>query len=281
MAENKKATFRVKTASESVKGKIKAINEKEGRSGAKSAPRGNRTKLLISVVNQKDDVVLKEILDDFSVTLSFTFAGRGTARSAVLDYLGIGETEKAVVFSLFPESDEELILREIREKMSLYLVGRGISFTVPLSAVSDIIAGGLVRAAANKTVNGSKIMNNEGRKYDLIIAAVDSNLTDEAMEAARSAGAAGGTIIRARSLENAKAEQFIGITLAKEQELLLILSKREGKLAIMNALSERVGLKTEAGGIIFSIPVDRTAGIGAAEEIAAEENRGGAEKIDG
>ncbi len=281
MAENKKATFRVKTASESVKGKIKAINEKEGRSGAKSAPRGNRTKLLISVVNQKDDVVLKEILDDFSVTLSFTFAGRGTARSAVLDYLGIGETEKAVVFSLFPESDEELILREIREKMSLYLVGRGISFTVPLSAVSDIIAGGLVRAAANKTVNGSKIMNNEERKYDLIIAAVDSNLTDEAMEAARSAGAAGGTIIRARSLENAKAEQFIGITLAKEQELLLILSKREGKLAIMNALSERVGLKTEAGGIIFSIPVDRTAGIGAAEEIAAEENRGGAEKIDG
>ncbi len=281
MAENKKATFRVKTASESVKGKIKAINEKEGRSGAKSAPRGNRTKLLISVVNQKDDIVLKEILDDFSVTLSFTFAGRGTARSAVLDYLGIGETEKAVVFSLFPESDEELILHEIREKMSLYLVGRGISFTVPLSAVSDIIAGGLVRAAANKTVNGSKIMNNEGRKYDLIIAAVDSNLTDEAMEAARSAGAAGGTIIRARSLENAKAEQFIGITLAKEQELLLILSKREGKLAIMNALSERVGLKTEAGGIIFSIPVDRTAGIGAAEEIAAEENRGGAEKIDG
>ena len=224
---------------------------------------------------------MKEILDDFSVTLSFTFAGRGTARSAVLDYLGIGETEKAVVFSLFPESDEELILHEIREKMSLYLVGRGISFTVPLSAVSDIIAGGLVRAAANKTVNGSKIMNNEERKYDLIIAAVDSNLTDEAMEAARSAGAAGGTIIRARSLENAKAEQFIGITLAKEQELLLILSKREGKLAIMNALSERVGLKTEAGGIIFSIPVDRTAGIGAAEEIAAEENRGGAEKIDG
>ncbi len=281
MAENKKATFRVKTASESVKGKIKAINEKEGRSGAKSAPRGNRTKLLISVVNQKDDVVLKEILDDFSVTLSFTFAGRGTARSAVLDYLGIGETEKAVVFSLFPESDEELILHEIREKMSLYLVGRGISFTVPLSAVSDIIAGGLVRAAANKTVNGSKIMNNEERKYDLIIAAVDSNLTDEAMEAARSAGAAGGTIIRARSLENAKAEQFIGITLAKEQELLLILSKREGKLAIMNALSERVGLKTEAGGIIFSIPVDRTAGIGAAEEIVAEDNRGGAEKIDG
>ena len=281
MAENKKATFRVKTASESVKGKIKAINEKEGRSGAKSALRGNRTKLLISVVNQKDDVVLKEILDDFSVTLSFTFAGRGTARSAVLDYLGIGETEKAVVFSLFPESDEELILHEIREKMSLYLVGRGITFTVPLSAVSDIIAGGLVRAAANKTVNGSKIMNNEERKYDLIIAAVDSNLTDEAMEAARSAGAAGGTIIRARSLENAKAEQFIGITLAKEQELLLILSKREGKLAIMNALSERVGLKTEAGGIIFSIPVDRTAGIGAAEEIAAEENRGGAEKIDG
>lgn len=250
MAESKKTAFRVKAAIEN----------------AKSAPRVNRTKLLISIVNQKDDVALKEILDEFSVTLSYTFAGRGTAQSAVLDYLGIGETEKAVVFSLFPESDEEIILREIREKMSLYLVGRGISFTVPLSAVSEIIANGLVRAASNKTVDGSKIMKNEDRKYDLIIAAVDPNLTDEAMEAARSAGAAGGTIIRARSLQNAKAEQFIGITLAKEQEILLILSKKEGKLAIMNALSERVGLKTEAGGVIFALPVDKTAGIGASEE---------------
>ena len=105
-------------------------------------------------------------------------------------------------------------------------------------------------------------MTDSNRKYDLIVAIVNADCIDEAMEAARSAGAAGGTIIRARSLSNAKAEQFIGITLAKEQEILLILTKRETKSEIMHALSERVGLKSEAGGVIFSLPVDKTAGIG-------------------
>ena len=108
-------------------------------------------------------------------------------------------------------------------------------------------------------------MTNENRTYDLIVAIVDSNYTDEAMEAARSVGAAGGTIIRARTLSNAKAEQFIGITLAAEQEVLLILTKRESRNVIMDALKERVGLKIEAGGVIFALPVDRTVGIGAVE----------------
>ncbi|MDE6274829.1 MAG: P-II family nitrogen regulator, partial [Clostridiales bacterium] len=203
---------------------------------------------------------------EVSFAMIFTFAGTGTARSAVLDYLGIGGTEKAVVVSIFSESDENIIMRALREKMALYLVGRGISFTVPLTGISEIVANGITGAATNKTMEGSRIMYQQDRKYDLIVAAMAANCVDEAMEAARAAGAAGGTVIRARALKNEKAEQFIGISLTQEQELLLILTKREGKLAIMNALSEKVGLKTEAGGVIFSLPVDKTAGISATDE---------------
>ena len=179
------------------------------------------------------------------------------------------------MLSLFPESDEDLIIREIRTKMSLYLVGRGISFTVPLTSVSEIVANGLLKASAKKTVLESMIMTEERRTYDLIVCAVNAERSDEAMEAARSAGAAGGTIMHARMLDNKKAEQFIGISLAKEQEILLILTKREGKLAIMQALFDRVGVKTEAGGIIFSVPVDRTVGIGADEtaEVAVAKDK--------
>lgn len=289
MKESKKHRLaREKAIMERVQGKIarakeKVLEDKAKRSKPRTGrakARANRTKLLVSIVNQKDDAHLKEVLDEFSIALSVTFAGRGTARSQVLDYLGIGETEKAVVFSLFPESDEEAILREIRTQMSLYLVGRGISFTVPLSSVSEIVANGLASAAATKTVDRSKIMTDANRKFDLIVAIVNSNFTDEAMEAARSAGAAGGTIIRARTLSNAKAEQFIGITLAQEQEVLLILTRRESKTEIMHALSERVGLKSEAGGVIFSLPVDKTAGIGAetGEEEPAKKAKAKAEK---
>ena len=226
----------------------------------------NRTKALVSIVNRDDEDELKEILDDVSVALSFTFAGTGTARSAVLDYLGIGNTEKSFVVSLIPESDEETIMRELRARMSLYLVGRGISFTVPLTAVSEIVANGLQSAATEKIIDGSKVMKDEQRQYDLIIAAMAANFVDDAMTAARAAGAAGGTVVHGRSLSNDKAEQFIGISLMHEQELLFILTTREHKLDIMKALSEKVGLKSEAGGVIFSLPVDRTAGIAVAQE---------------
>ncbi len=240
------------------------------RTAPKPETRPNRIKLLISIVNRGDDEKLNELLNDFSVSLAYSCMGTGTARSAVLNYLGIGTSEKSVMLSLIPESDEIAILDSIRDKMSLYLVGRGISFTVPLSAASEIIAGDLTAAAASKTVDGRNIMKDKDRTYDLIVVIVAAGYVDEAMEAARSAGAAGGTIIRARSVGNAKAEQFIGISLHTESEVLLILSRRADSAAIMNAINEKTGLKSESRGIIYALPVDRTVGVGAAGAKPAE-----------
>ena len=246
---------------------------------ARQMLRPNRAKLLISIVNRGDDERICELLNDFSVALTFSCMGMGTARSSVLNYLGIGTSKKSVMFSLVPESDEETILNEIGNKMSLYLVGRGISFTVPLSAISEIVANGILSVAAAKTVDGRKVMKDKDRTYDLIVAILAEGYVDDAMEAARQAGAAGGTIIRSRSLSNAKAEQFIGISVHEETEILLILSKREGKLAIMDAISQSAGLKTEAGGMLFSLPVDKTVGVGAVGAAYAQKQADEAEAV--
>ena len=216
----------------------------------------HRAKLLVSVVNKGDEAHLKEILDDCSVSLSYLFNG-------------IGEATKSVLLSIFPESDEGLLMKEIRQKLALYLSGRGISFTVPLTGISQTVADGIVGAATNKA-DGGVSMKGQERKYDLIVAAVAADYADKAVEAAKKVGAAGGTIVRARTAQNGKAEQFIGISLMREQEILFILAKKEATMTIMNALSEKVGAKTPASGVIFSVPVDRTAGISPAEEEAAE-----------
>lgn len=242
------------------------------RTAPKQEERSNRIKLLVSIVNRGDDERLQELLNDFSVSLTYSCMGTGTAHGAVLNYLGIGTSEKSVMLSLIPESDEITILDSIRDKMSLYLVGRGISFTVPLSAASEIIAGDLTAAAASKTVDGRNIMKDKDRNYDLIVAIVTAGYVDEAMEAARSVGAAGGTILRARAVKNEKAEQFIGVPLHIESEVLMILSRRTDTEVIMNAINDKIGLKTEARGIIYSLPVDRTVGVGASPEKAAEKS---------
>ncbi len=237
--------------------------------------RPSRPKLLVSVVTKGSGKKVKNILNDLSVALSISFTGYGTAYSALLDYLGIGQTERTIAFSIIPEADEERIMRELRTQLSLYLAGRGISFTIPLAGISQRVAEGIAKASINKTQEIKKIMKSEDRKYDLVVAAMCAGNVDAAMEAARGAGASGGTVIRARSSDNQKAEQFIGITLMPEQELLFILTKKERTQAIMDALSEKVGLKTPACGVIYALPVDRTAGISIADEetpVPAEEN---------
>ncbi len=234
-------------------------------------PEPCRPKLLVSVVNRGLGGEVREILSELTVPLNFSFVGQGTARSHMLDYLGIGSTEKTVIFTLFPERDELAVLRRLRTQMSLYLAGRGISFTVPLTGISQIVANGLTGQTGTGKQAEGKTMKHSERKYQLIIAALDANRIDEAMDAAREAGASGGTIVRARSADNVKAEQFIGITLMQEQELLMILAKNEQAPVIMEAMSEKVGVKTEAGGVIFSLPVDRTAGIAAEGETESEQ----------
>lgn len=228
-----------------------------------------RLKLLVAIVSVSDATEITEICNRESAALSYALDGFGTARSSILDYLGLGEQAKKIVLSLFPESAEKSILDGVQKEMSLYLVGKGICFTMPLTGVSAIVANGLKKGGSKEnkeTAKGRNRKMNEERTHELIVVAVQNGFAEEAMEAARNAGAAGGTLVHAATLNDKKAEQLIGVTLQKETEILLILAKKEGKAAIMNAVRDTVGLKTDAGGVLFSLPVDKLVGVGAANE---------------
>lgn len=228
-----------------------------------------RIKLLVGIVGVEDAKEIAEICNKESAALSYAFDGMGTARNAVLDYLGLGEKAKKIVLSLIPESAEETILENIQKGMSLYLVGKGICFTLPLTGVSSIVANGLKKGGSKELKENNDGRNrkmNEERTHELIIVALENGFAEEAMEAARAAGAAGGTLVHAMTLNNAKAEQLIGVTLQKETEILVILTRKEGKIAIMNAIRDAAGLKTDAGGVLFSLPVDNLVGVGTAND---------------
>ena len=78
------------------------------------------------------------------------------------------------------------------------------------------------------------------------------------MEAARSAGARGGSIIRGRGSANPEAEEFFNITIQPDKEVILILVTDDIKDAVMTAVFKNSGLSTEGQGIAFSLPVERT-----------------------
>jgi hypothetical protein len=58
-----------------------------------------------------------------------------------------------------------------------------------------------------------------------------------------------------------QAEKFLGVSLAAEKEIILIVAKKQQKNDIMKAVMEQAGMESKAKSIVFSLPVTDTAGL--------------------
>ena len=63
----------------------------------------------------------------------------------------------------------------------------------------------------------------EQHTHELVVCIVNAGYSQNVVEAARAAGAKGGTIIRARGSANPEAEEFFNINIQPDKEMLLIL----------------------------------------------------------
>ena len=95
-------------------------------------------------------------------------------------------------------------------------------------------------------------------KFELIVCIVNAGFSQNVMAAARKAGARGGSILRGRGSANPESEEFFNITIQPDKEVILILASSDSKDAIMKAIYKDSGLTTDANGIAFSLPVERT-----------------------
>ena len=102
--------------------------------------------------------------------------------------------------------------------------------------------------------------------YELIVVISNQGYTELAMDAARSAGAYGGTVIHAKGTGMEQAERFMGVSLASEKEIIFIVTRTGQRSAIMQAVMKHAGMETKAKSIIFSLPVTATAGLRLMEE---------------
>ena len=112
--------------------------------------------------------------------------------------------------------------------------------------------------------------------HELIICIVNNGFSDTVMEAAKDAGARGGTVLNARGTANKEAESFFHIAIQPEKEVVMILVPLNVKDAVLHALYEKAGLDTMGQGIAFSLPVDNVVGLTpwkAAEHKDAEEKK--------
>ena len=186
--------------------------------------------------------------------------GQGTAATEVLDYLGLEATEKAVLLLAAPRSGR--IVRRAARELWLDVPGRGILMTVPISSVGGARARDyLLSWQAEEDDDMDRDITHE-----LIVVIANRGHTDQVMDAARSAGATGGTTIHAKGTGTELARKFLGVSLAAEKEIVFILAKEADRKPIMKAVMTQAGMSTRAQAVAFSLPVTDLAGLRLLEE---------------
>ena len=183
----------------------------------------------------------------------------GTATSEILDYLGLEETEKDVVLTMAPKSKIPSVLKGITNHFQLDKPGKGIVFTIPLSSVSARVPQILCKPE-NLVENEETVMEND-KKFELILTILNRGNVDIVMDAAKSAGATGGTLLHARRVGFEDVENIFGFTIQPEKDILAILAESGNKNAIMKQITEVAGINTESRALVLALPVDEIMGL--------------------
>lgn len=180
--------------------------------------------------------------------------GRGTASSELLDVLGFGTSEREVVIGLASTKCIENMIYRLHTELRGRMDAHGIIFDLPLTGLNSRIATVLLHDEQGDMGNGGSVMPQTDNS--LILVTVNQGHTDTVMDTARAAGAAGGTIIRARWAGSDNAEQFMGISIQAEKEIIAIVASTEKRNTIMETINRKHGLDTEAGAMICSLGID-------------------------
>ncbi|MGI6131880.1 MAG: P-II family nitrogen regulator [Bacillota bacterium] len=99
------------------------------------------------------------------------------------------------------------------------------------------------------------------REFDLIVTIINKGWADEIVEAARSAGAEGGTVLYGRGTGVHERKTFFGILIEPEKEVVLTLIPRERTQPVLQAITKAGQLERPGTGIAFALDVSQVAGI--------------------
>lgn len=220
--------------------------------------------MMLTIANRSFRKRYKDFLEESGLDTGFAAHGEGTASHEILNYFGLEAAEKIIYFSIVTEETWKKVRRQLITKMHIDVPGAGIALIIPVSSVGG--KNVLQCLTQNQSFEKEEESKLKETKYELLIAIANQGSIDNVMDAARSANAGGGTVIHAKGTGVEKAEKFLGVSLAEEKEVILIVTKTSKKKAIMKAIMDKCGLESKEKAIIFSLPVTSVVGMRILEE---------------
>lgn len=217
--------------------------------------------LLMTVLGREFERDYMKFYQKNNVHAIFTELGKGTASNTILDYLGIENNEKVILYNIVTSENARVLLSKLVSKMGINIPGTGIALTIPIESIAGSLSVKYLTEGQEKSSTEVKQMSEH--IYSLITAIAEKGYSDMVMDAARSAGAKGGTIVRGKGTGTEFTAKFFGVSIAAEKELIYIVTKKSDKSNIMRAIMEKAGPTTDAHTVVYSLPVEDVVGLAA------------------
>lgn len=174
-----------------------------------------------------------------------------TKASKILEFLELYNIKKEIVVMINESKLNQHILNELNDKFKLKKPNHGIAFSIPISALYG------TKKYKNQAIKkGNKTMSSQA-----IFTIVDRGKAEEVINAAKLAGAKGGTIINARGSGIHETEKIFNIDISPEKEVILIISDERITYDITQKISESLEMDKPGNGIIFVQEISKTYGL--------------------
>ena len=215
----------------------------------------------LTVVRREDAPRYTDFYAQHGVQMVYGTPAYGTATTKTLDLFGLEQTEKAVLLSVVTGEQARALTAALVSEMYIDLPDQGIAVSVPLSSIGgrSALAHFMLGFEPESEEQEEKTMQTAS-SLELIIAVAEKGQTDLVMDAARSGGARGGTVIHAKGTAAAGSKTFFGLSIAEEKEMIFIVADAESKREIMRAIMQQAGANTDAHAVVFSLPVSEACG---------------------
>ncbi len=180
---------------------------------------------MIAIVDNGQAERFMTIAKEVGASGGTVIPAKGTASNNILRILGLGDKSKEMILMVIDRAKGNSIVEAVR--------GNGKIQGVAAMLVSE----------KEKEMTA---------KWKMITIIVNTGYADDIMDAARKAGAKGGTITHARGTGTAEDAKFLGVQIVPEKEMIMILCAADDTEKIVKAISALKCLNEPGIGILYT-----------------------------
>ena len=162
--------------------------------------------LMMTVADRERMRGFIRLYKDKGLDIHFMSLGHGTAQKRYLRLLALNETEKMVCQTIVTGRKWLEVKKAMSVRLRIEAPGVGIAYIVPLAAIGGkrelmfLTSGQGYEKGAEQTLKGTD--------QELLVVIGNQGYSEQIMDAARKAGARGGTVIHARGTGQKKQSSF-------------------------------------------------------------------------